>query len=545
MSAEKKRTYASNALLYALFLIGAIVVVNLLSTRVFGRIDMTENKVYTLSQPSKELVKKLPDYLAVKAFISQDLPPELKSVSRYMRDLVDEYKSSSNGKFRWEAIDPGTDKKLEEEASRCKVQKLQIQVLRSQKFEAGSYYLGICLEYNGQTEAIGQISRPEGLEYQLSSLIKRMTQKKRKIAFTTGHGESDLNQGFQSLKQDLEQEFEITSLNPSNAEIGADVESLVIGGPKQALDDKAQKEIDKFLMRGKGAIFLADGMTMSSPGGMGQMGGAEMQIKMAQANDSGLDPLLSAYGFKVNQDFIFDRQVMPGPLDMGGRRMLISAPMFVAAETGKSDLVVLDGVRGVIFPFGSSVDLTGPLQGGNAPANGKLWRLASSSKQGWKHTGFFVLSPNLKLEEGKEKGAHAFGYAYQGPLKSAFAAKDAVAESSATSQAPASESSKPVRLVVIGDSDFANDEYVQLARFLPFYGAGAQMLYNAISWTVEDASLAPLRSKGLSPRPVTVSSEGVASMLQWGNILGLPVAFCLFGVLRWRVRRARRVGVKL
>jgi ABC-type uncharacterized transport system involved in gliding motility auxiliary subunit len=541
---KKKRAYASNSLLYAAFVFGAIVVVNLLSTRVFGRIDLTENKIYTLSQPSKDLVKRLPDYLTVKAFMSADLPPELKTVSRYTRDLIDEYKNSSNGKFRWEAIDPGNDKKLEDEANRCKVQKIQIQVLRNQKFELGSYYLGLCLEYGTQIESIPQVARPEGLEYQISSLIKRMTQHKRKLAFTTGHGESDTSTGFQSLKQDLEQEYDLTTVNPSSAEFGKDIDAIVVGGPKQAFDDKGRKEIDRFLMSGKGAVFLVDGMTMSAPGG-GMQGMEQMQgIKMAQANDPGLAPLLDAYGFKIGQDFVFDRQAMAGPIEVGGRKMLATAPFFVGVETDKAEgISVLDGVRGLVFPFASSVELTGPLAGNKSPAGGKVWRLAASSKEGWKQTGFFVLSANVKLDEPKERGSYALGYAYQGPLRSAFAPAQAVPES--TPDKPATESPRPVRLVVVGDSDFASDEYTQLARYLPFYGAGAQLLFNAISWTVEDEALTPLRAKNLSPRPIKVSSEATASLLQWGNVLGLPVAFCLFGVVRWRVRRAGRLRQKI
>src|SRR4051812_9151977 len=137
----KKRIYASNAILYVIFAIGALVAVNLISTRVFGRLDLTENKTYTLSKESKELVKKLPDYLTVKAFISPDLPDKITPLSRYVRDLVDEYRSASNGKLKWEAIDVAGDsadkdknKKLEDEANRCKVQKVQIQEMQSQKF---------------------------------------------------------------------------------------------------------------------------------------------------------------------------------------------------------------------------------------------------------------------------------------------------------------------------------------------------------------------------------------------------------------------------
>ena len=97
-----------------------------------------------------------------------------------MRDLIDEYKTSSNGKFRWEAIDPGADKKLEEEANRCKVQKLQIQVLRNQKFELGAYYLGLCLQYGQGRSRSRRWRGAEGLEYQISSLIKRMTRRRRR-----------------------------------------------------------------------------------------------------------------------------------------------------------------------------------------------------------------------------------------------------------------------------------------------------------------------------------------------------------------------------
>jgi len=559
----KKRAYASNAILYVLFAIGAVVAVNLISTRVFGRLDLTENKTYTLSQPSKDLVKKLPDFLTVKAFISPDLPDKLNPLGRYVRDLVDEYKAASNGKFRWEAIDVSADtgkageeknKKLEEEATRCKVQKVQVQEMQAQKFQVGAYYLGLCLEYGTQVESIPQVVGAEGLEYEISSLIKRLTQRKRKVAFTTGHGEAEPNQGFQALKQALERNYDITTVNPSQAEIAKDVDALVIGGPKQAFDDKALREIDKFLMSGKGVVVLADGMAISAPGGAGMHGMENMQIKMAQANETGLDKLLEPYGFKVDKNFVFDEQAMPGLMDVGGRKMLFNAPFFVGAETEKTtDLSVLDGIRGLVFPFASSVTLTGPLASGK-PAAGKLWRLASSSKRGWKHSDFFVLGgdPRQSLRtvlekkpDPKDTGSFAFGYAYQGPLRSAFAPAAAAPANESTAPQPGLESTKPVRLVVIGDSDFANDEYVQLARMFQVYQAGAEMLFNAIGWTVEDETLTPLRKKSLSVRPIKLSSDSAGALLKWGNILGVPIAFIVFGVALWRVRRTVRTGQKL
>ncbi|HEY4186676.1 MAG TPA: GldG family protein [Polyangia bacterium] len=543
---KKKRSVAANAAFFLVLVIGIVAAVNLISTRVFGRLDLTEAKVYTLSPASKDVVRDLKDYVNIKAYISDSLPSELKSMSRYVRDLLDEYRSNSKGKLRFEAVDP-VEKKLEDEATTCGVHKLQIQKLEDQKFEVGSYYLGLCVEYNGKSEAIAEIVSPEGLEYQLSSLIKRMTQKKRKLALTTGHGELDLSQGFQTLQHVLSQEFETTTINPSSAAIPDDVDGLLVGGPKQAFDDKGRKEIDAFLMKGKGAIFLIDGMVMSAPkGGRPEMEGA--MPKVGQANESGLGELLKGYGFSVDQDFILDgRQNAPGPVDVGGgRRMLANAPMFVGVEIDKpqdKDFTITAGINAIVFPYASSVELVGPLKAGK-PANGRLWKLAESSAGSWKTSGFFMYTQGTKLEESKDKGPFALGYAYEGTLHSALA--PAPAPAAAGMSAPdAAASKKKVRLMVMGDSDFASDEYFQMSRYLPIYGNGAQFLLNAIGWVLEDEALAPVRAKTVTSRPIQLDPDQKVAAIKAFNILGIPLAFCAFGIFRWRVRGRRRQGQKL
>jgi ABC-2 type transport system permease protein len=551
---QRKRSYASSSTIYAVFTIGAIVLVNLIATRVFGRLDLTENGIYTLSPQSKALARGLPDPLTIKAYISKDLPPELATVSRYVRDLMDEYRSSSKGKIRFEAYDPSADKKIEDEATACKVAKLQIQVMRSQKFEVSQEYLGLCFQYGGQTEAIPQVTQAEGLEYMADTLIKRMSQKKRKVAFTTGHNENDTSQGFTFLKHFLEQEFEVASVTPSSAPIPEDIDAIVVGGPKQAFDEKGRKELDAFLMKGKGAVFLVDGMAMTSPqGNMPEL--QQMQPKIGQPNNTGLNELLEKYGFKIGENFVFDKkQNAPGILDFGGRKMLASVPVFLVADAPESkdkDFSVLSGITAIIFPFGSSVDLVGPLASGKPSAPGaRLWTLAKSSPDSWKHTGFLFFSPTAKIEEAKDPkdhGSFAMGYAYNGPLRSAFAPPAAAPGMSNPDQpgAPPSESKKPVRLVVVGDSDFASDEYLQAARAIPAYQNGAQMLFNAISWTIEDESLTAVRTKSVASRPLRPDADEKAGLVKIINIVGVPLAFIAFGLVRWRVRRATRLQQKL
>ncbi|HVZ73745.1 MAG TPA: Gldg family protein [Polyangia bacterium] len=552
---KRKRTYASNTTVYAVFTIGAIVLVNLIATRVFGRLDLTENGIYTLSKTSRDLAKGLPDPLTIKAYISKDLPPELASVASYVRDLMDEYRSSSKGKIHFESFDPGSDKKIEDEATACKVAKLQIQVTRNERFEVSQEYLGLCFEYGGKSEAIPQVTQGEGLEYMADSLIKRMTQKKRKVAFTTGHNEADTSQGFQFLKQVVEQEYEVASVNPSQTPIPDDVDAIVVGGPKQAFDEKGRKELDAFLMKGKGAVFLVDGMAMSQPqGNMPELQGTAPKI--GQPNNTGLNELLEKYGFKIDEDFILDRkQSAPGILDFGGQKRPVTSPVFLGTEPEEikdKDFSVLAGVNALIFPFGSSVSLVGPLASGKPTMPGaRLWTLAKSSPTSWKQTGFFFFSPMSKIEEpkdDKDRGPFVMGYAYEGPLKSAFAPATpapAPGMSGAEPAAPASESKKPVRLVVVGDSDFANDEYMQFARYFPVYSMGAAMLFNSIGWTIEDETLTPVRTKSVALRPLHADADEKAGLVKAVDIAGVPLAFIAFGLVRWRVRRAKRLQQKL
>src|SRR6185436_17211814 len=90
-------------------------------------------------------------------------------------------------------------------------------------------------------------------------------------------------------------------------------------------------------------------------------------------------------------------------------------------ESKDKDFSVLNGLNGLIFPFGSSVELVGPLASGKPTEKGaRLWTLAKTSPEAWKQTGFFFFAPGTKIEEGKEKGSFAMGYAYQGPLKTAY-----------------------------------------------------------------------------------------------------------------------------
>jgi gliding-associated putative ABC transporter substrate-binding component GldG len=561
---SKKLRVGSNAIVFAAATVGFLVLANILSIMLpRGRLDLTGDKIYTLSDASRQLVRNLPDRMQVTAYITdpKDLPAparHLERVGRYVREILDEYAKASAGKLVWEAVDPGAAKDekkrkdMEEEAQRAKVSKLTLRALSKEKLQLQSAYLGISLRYGESVEAIPQVVTDEGLEYQISSLIKKLAIKKKKVAFTKGHGEPDFQRGIAVLKEALSRDYEVTQFElDGKAAIPDDIDALVIYGPRQKFDDKSQYVLDQWLMKGKPAAFFVDGMVMETP--RGQMPPGMAMPKMAQKNEVGLNDLLATYGFKINDDLVFDRQNYYGPVMYQGRMALANFPTFPLV--GPKELPAPEALsfmrhQGImVFPFASSVDLVGKPEG-------KLVPIARSSGASWKQTGFFMLDPQNPPKETSDVGPFTFGYALQGKLKSAYASKPApegapgappaAAPLASGSEAagPLKESQKEVRLLVIGDSDLANDEYarifLQAPQFVPGYGKNISFIINTIDWMAEDETLVPLRSKQVTTRLLTSKKEWGPLVARLANNVLLPLAFIGYGVGRWRMRKSRR-----
>jgi gliding-associated putative ABC transporter substrate-binding component GldG len=555
--AHFKGKTAANAILFVVFVIGALAMANVLSTRVFGRLDLTSDGVYTLSKASKDLVKNLPDRMNVKLFMSEDLKPPFSSHARFAQDLLHEYATYSGGKFNVEVIKIGEgDSKKEEEASRYKVRKVNRGVVGENKLEIGSTYLGIGFDYLSNTEAIENIENDQGLEFRISGLIKKMTAKrKKKVAFASSEGELPLGHGgLQVLSEYLKQNSYDTTQVELKANIPDDVDALFIVGPKQAMSERGKYVVDQFLMKGgKGVAFFVDGQAMQSPGNAMQPG---LNIQIAQANQAaqGLEDLLAHYGAKVKQDMVLDRQAFVGPVMVDGQLMPATHPVFLMAGPLDDKHPITQRAEAVIFPYASSLELTGDAKEGKNGITAVM--LAQSSKHSWRPEGPFVMDPQAKsLRISNDKGPYPLAYALTGKWKSFFAGKQAVKEdgtkvdanvSQPGSEAMITEAKDMARVLVVGDSDFISDQYVGLGLrgWQPYLG-NLIFALNAVDWLVQDEALAKIRNKGMQNRPLKQLGEGTAQLVKYGNIGGVPLIVCVIGLVRWARRRSRRADASI
>ena len=539
--ATKKLQRGSNAIIYTALALGSLVLLNVVSSRKFGRVDLTQDRIFTISEASKKLVASLPDRLTIKAFISSDLPAQVRGISRYLRDMLEEYATYSQGKVVWEVQDPSRDDKIKEEAHRLKVQEAQLSVYEKSKASVTASYLGVAFQYGGKVESIPFVSDISNLEYEISSTIRRLTSQKKKIGFTSGHGEPSLNQGLNATKDALK-EYEITTvdLTEGKTSIPNDLNVLVMVGPTQPLSARAKYELDQFLMKGKAIALLLDGMVLETP--RGQFMPNQTPPRIARANSIGLRDQLEYYGIVLHEDLVMDQQNARVVLPAGqNQRVITNYPAFPIVTNLSRESPITKSLKAFVPIFPSSMDITQKVREGKAGVNATV--LATCSPASWRQTGFFLFDPLRPPVPTKEAGPFQLAYYLQGQFKSFFAGKPIPAPGPAA--APTGKEAKPsgtgqtspsaARLVVVADSDFIKDQ------FLGIFPSNLLLLQNIVDYLAQDESLIAIRAKAQTRRPLQQVEDSKVALAKYGNIVGLPLAFILVGIVRWRWRKVLRL----
>lgn len=545
--ASSKFKRGGNAVIYAMLTIGIMVLINIIGSRIFVRGDLTEDKIYTISKASKQLVAALPDRLTIKAFISSDLPPQVRTISRYLRDMLDEYATASKGKVLWEAIDPSQDEAAKSEATRLKVMPARLSVYEKSKASVSESYMGVAFQFGGKVESLPFVSDISNLEYQISSTIRKLTSKKKKVGITSGHGEPSLGQGLANAQQALaEYEISTVDLTEGKNPIPADIDLLLVIGPTQPFAERAKYELDQFLMKGKPLALLLNGMVIETP--KGQFMPNQAPPRIGRANAIGLGEQLAHYGVKVHEDIVMDQQnarvILP---TSDGRQVITNYPGFPVVTGLSKESAMTSKLKAFIPIFASSLEQVGPAK--DKKSGLKVLPLATSSAASWRQTGFFVFDPLQPPQPGKDLGSFDLAYYIEGSFKSFFAGKPIPAPGPATTPAPgaasapdsksttsgqAPQSASTARLVVFGDADFVNDQY------LGIYPGNLMLFQNMVDFLAEDTSLIAIRAKTQTQRPLERVEDNTITLVKLLNVVVLPLAFIGFGVVRWRFRRVLR-----
>lgn len=539
MDFSKKSKLSTQLYLQIIIVAAILILVNFLSYKFFFRADLTQDKQYTISKVSKDTVSKLDDILTVKVFFSKKLPSNLIFLNQYVHDILSEYQAYANKNFQVKYIDPADDEQVASEVQTLGIPKVQMNVLEKDKFQAQEGYLGIGVFYGDNNEVLPVVQTTDSLEYDLTAAIKKVTKKEIvTIGFLTGHQEhgisgssggstADTTNDYTSIATALEKLYDVQTVDVSSGQKIENIKTLIVAGPKTKISDREKFEIDQFIMGGGQVIFLVDGATVS-------------QQLQATANDPGIYDLLENYGVKVNQDLVIDRSNETASFYNGYTQFMVPYPFWVSIrkENLKKDSPIISKIESMLLPWTSSLNITNK-------ENITYDTLATSSEYASKVSAPFDLDPtqDFNLPSSPTDKIPLIVMAH-GKFKSAFADKSIPAPESKGSEASSTqndssrqiikESPDSARILVIGESDFITDQFIQQ------FQENAIFFSNAVDFLSQDSDLIQIRVKQLTDRPLKEVSEGKKTFVKFLGIALMAILFAVYGIVHFVLRRRRR-----
>ncbi|MCX6641411.1 MAG: GldG family protein [bacterium] len=524
---ERRKKHGTQAVTAILLILGILLILNLISTQLFGRMDFSEGKIYTLSKGSRDLVRNLEDPLTVKAYFSKDLPPPYNANARYLRDQLDDYKAYSHGKFTYQFVDPASEEKLEKEAQSFRIPPAQVNAVEKDKIEVKKVYMGLVFLYQDKNETIPLVQSTTGLEYDISSMIKRLTSKNRTIiGILMAPGGTETNPVMNNLRTVLERNYEVRPIDlTKNQMVPSDVKVLLAIGFDQDFPEWYKYAIDQHIMKGGKVAFLLNKVS------------ADLQQGQAQQSPLRIDDWTKGYGFKINDDLVMDKNC--GMINVQQRMGFftisnaVNYPYFPQVKKFNPNNPMVKELENMMLFFPSTIDTS------FAAAKGlKIEPLLYSSQQSKRQMGRYDINPQQKYDPKEfNEGPFILGAAITGSFKSYFADKGIPSGDSTmpvpTGLTTTQESPPDNRLVVIGDGHFPQDAYASDPSNIEF-------VLNMVDWLALDEALIQIRSRDVTSRPLAEVSDGVKATVKYANIFAPPILVVLIGVVRWQVRRRKK-----
>jgi gliding-associated putative ABC transporter substrate-binding component GldG len=498
-------------LIYTVIILAIAVVLNIVSRQLFVRFDLTKNKVYSLSESSKQVISKLEDRMVAKVYFSKDIPGQLANSRRFLQDLLEEYEAWGEGKFRFEFINPDESEDAKSAAQKDGIPPVQMQVIENDKLEIKNVYIGMVLLYSDKKETIPMLKTDGGLEYELTSKIKKLTAVGFKnIGIVNLPGNSSETK---KLEEALRETYRVRKYE-LDQDIPFDVNVLLVNGAADSLSLQQLYHIDQFLQRG-GRLFM--GQTRQT---------ANIQQGSAADIESNIFDFLTHYGVEIGKSIITDASCgqIQVQQQQGFFRMVnaIDYPVFpIIHHFNSENLMVRDFEEARIF-FPNEI----------APADTVMdftWLMRTSNRTGAVSGPYYIIYPlqNPVMEKfpNKEKTVAAL---FRGAKESYFANRSDFEKGENFISGSVAE------LAIIADLKFFDDQRAASVE------ENLALILNGVDYLAGDEELISIRSRGVTSRPLKQLSDGERSFWKWINI-ALPATLALiFALLRWRRNREQR-----
>ena len=467
-----------------------------------ARLDLTQNRQYTLSPGTLHILARIPEPITLQLFYSEQAAqrePQFRIFAQRVRELLEEVAAKSNGKVVLKVVDPEPFSDAEEKAAEYGLTAVPL------GNSGDKLFFGLVGSNSTDGESVMPFIQPSKeafLEYDVARIITTLSNPGKPVLailsdLPNGPGFDPMTGQIRPawvMDRQLAEFFDIRRLAPDPKSIGDDVRVLMLIHPK-ALAPETQYAIDQFVLRGGHLLAFVDPDAETDP-----TGGSVDPSQPAQTRSSDLPALFGAWGVaydpgKVVLDSQAALQVQPDPSQPPVRHLGILGLKSTAMNqkdvvTADLETINLASAGALSLRPDSTLRLEPLLQssGSSALVATATERAATSDPS--------LLSRDFKPDGG---GPYVLAARLTGKLKTAFPERSGPKHLAVSTQ--------PVNVLVVADTDLLSDRmWVQAQEFLgqqilnPFAN-NADFVYNAVDNLAGDDDLIQVRTRPTSSRP--------------------------------------------
>lgn len=536
-----------------------VVLLNLVASQHFFRIDLTEEKRFSIKDQTKSLLRDLDDQVYVEVYLEGELNASFRRLKNSIREVLDEFRIYSDNKVKITFIDPTTafsqkarNEYIEELAGKGITPTRVVERKDGQTLEK-MIFPGALVSYGGMETGVmllkgnkaftpeEEINQSiEGLEYELANAIHKLTNVDRKrIGFVQGHGELD-SITVASFNNALLEKYDVYKVNLLRKTSLQEYDAVVIAKPKYAFSEPEKYKLDQYIMNGGNMLFLLDKLEAT-------MDSASRVDYFAFPYELRLDDLLFKYGVRINADLVQDRNAGLFPVvtgQVGGKPQvqLMDWPFFPLVNR-YADHPITRNLDAVLLKFASSIDT---VKADGIVKTPLVFTSAYSRKVSAPvPVSINEIRRNVKPEN-FSSGNIALGYLLEGNFTSLYKNRFLP---EGNEQNTFKADGEPARIIVFSDGDIArndvnprsgNPQQLGLDPFTNYTFANEELLMNAMAYLTEENGLINARTKEVKIRPLDkekIRTEKVTWQLI--NLVLPLMALFIYGVIRTYLRKRK------
>lgn len=512
----------------------ALVLMNVLVHQLVCRWDMTDDKRYTISHPTKELLRSLDSPLTVTVLLEGELNAGFTRLQKAASELLSEFSI-----YTTEGID---SRPLETSL----LQGLDPIVIHERthkgKMAQTTVYPYAIVEYKGKKRVVNLLQNQRGLsgeenlnnsienlEYSMVEAIRGLAQTKvEKVVFLEGHGELEEHDVY-DLTQLLAQYYQVDRGCLGNeAGVLDGYAAVIIADPQLPFSEEDKYILDQYIMQGGRVLWVVNGVKFSSDFLASQ--GATPIVAL----DLDINDMLFRYGVRIRHGLVQDLQCLPVPVDVSTNPQQPNwqpmpwtyAPLLLTSQQSP----ITRNIAQLTATMASAVELVG---GEDGIRKEVLLATSSASK-------LTAVPAQVNLSMGVDD-EQSYQYAYipvavslEGEFSSLYAHLGA--PESIVASAPTRKASVPTRQIVVAAGSAIRNEWQQnqplplgYDRYTKTQFGNRDFMLNAVLYLTDNEGWLQLRQKEITLRLLNDKRAQTARIQ--AQVMSMVIPLAILGLL--------------